>query len=428
MRAKFLIVVLLTVLFSVGCVIFFSDPGYVLLSYGNRVLETSLLFFLIVEGIMLVLGIVGWSLWRYVMGPKFGLQIWLASRGNKKAQKNATQGLIQLAEGNWLDAQRLLSQSAANAQNPFPLYIGAARAANYQGDAQQRDELLQLAADCIEGADVALSLIKAEMQCESKQWQSAMATLIPLSGTELENSSAHPAVLKLLDQIYRELNDWDSLQKLLPKLKKSKVLSKLDFANLEKKVYSQVLYRHLQSSNHSPKLKTTKLAATWDSLPEDLKKDVYMIEVYCQLLMKLEDEGSAETLIRHTLTQGQWSDKLVNLYGCVKSDDIERQLATIEKWNRQRPDNAEIALALGRITLQKGNSTQALEFFETSLALIPSMDVYRELARWYHEFGDAEKSYEYLQRSLTLVSVALPELPNTVDLLKNISLSDTPTA
>ena len=58
----------------------------------------------------------------------------------------------------------------------------------------------------------------------------------------------------------------------------------------------------------------------------------------------------------------------------VKSNDIERQLATIEEWNRQRPDNAEIELALGRITLQKGNSTQALEYFETSLAKKPSMD------------------------------------------------------
>ena len=407
MRATFLITILLTLLFSFVCVIFFKDPGYVLLSYKNTVLETSLLFFFFMNGLLFLSAIITWSLWRYMTGPNVGIQFWLASRGAKKAQENTTAGLIQFAEENWQKAEQLLVQSAEKSLNPLVNYLNAARAANKLGERLKRDNYLRLAMENTDGADIAVSLTQAELQFESSQWESCLATLTQLRGTNPDHSS----VLKLLSLVFRKLNDWDSLRVLLPTLKKSKTLSITDYVDLERSVYHHILSHNVQSSNHVANLKATNLTVTWDALPSLVKKDIYLIEVYCQLLIELEDYSGAESILRHALTHGEWSDKLVTCYGRLKSEDPSQPLSTAEAWQLQHRNNAALTLALGRLSLQNRQSAKALEYFEASLKLSPTVDVYRELARLCEERGDTVGSSAYLQAGLTLVSQALPELP-----------------
>lgn len=405
MRAKFFILILLTVLFSVLCMLFLKEPGYVLLSYKNRVLETSLVFFILVEAALIFTVTIAWTIWRKITGPRFGIQYWLSSRSAKRAQENTNRGLIYMAEENWEKAEQLLVQSADKAPNPLINYLSAARAANRRGETQQRDEFLRLAMEVSDGADIAVSLTQAELQFDSKQWESCVATLLQLK----ETSPKHPSVLKLLSEVYQQQGEWGKLQSLLLLLKKSKVLSKVEYVDLERSVYVGIMTDSMKSP-HTQATKAANLTVVWNTLPGGLKKDTMMINVYCQLLVSCEDHNTAEFTIRSALEQGEWSDELVNLYGRVRGESPSQQLSVAESWLSQRANNAELTLALGRLSLQNQLWTKAIDYFETSLKLSRCVEAYRELGRVFAHQGDIEKSHEYLQAGLDIISQPLPEL------------------
>jgi len=233
MRATFLITLLMTVLLSIVCVLMFSDTGYVLLSYENKVIETSLNFFIIVEVVILVSVMLVWMMIRNLVVARFGFNF-VAARKVRKAQENTNAGLLYLAEMNWEKAELLLVKSAGKASSPVVNYLNAAKAVNALGDHTKRDEYLQLAMNSSAGADVAIGLTQAEFHFQSSQWDSCLATLLKLQ----ETSPKHPSILKMLSQVLDQLGDWEKLKELLPQLKKLKVFSKEEHSALEQTINS----------------------------------------------------------------------------------------------------------------------------------------------------------------------------------------------
>lgn len=108
--------------------------------------------------------------------------------------------------------------------------------------------------------------------------------------------------------------------------------------------------------------------------------------------------------------RNHWSDELINLYGRIKGHQPEEQLLIAEQWLKDRPNNAELLLALGRLSLRNELWGKAKEYFQTSLHLRRSRETLAELSRLNAHMGEEEASIKLLMQGLESDN-SLPDLP-----------------
>ena len=187
-RALIYLVIALIVGGAVGTLMS-RDPGYVLVSYENMSVETSLWFALLAL-------IVGYFVLRVVIGLSMrlirtgaGVALWQQNRRARVAQARTVRGLLLAGEGDWPGARKALAADAEVVDLPLVNYLGAARAANEIGDAPGRDALLQKASESTPGATLAVGLTQAELQISAQQYSAAMQTLSNLQD-DITKSSA----------------------------------------------------------------------------------------------------------------------------------------------------------------------------------------------------------------------------------------------
>lgn len=398
MKLGLLLVVVAVVLGGLIGTLVVRDPGYVLLSYGDMAFETSLWFGLVLLALAyLLLRLLFWAFTRTLAGTgRFGS--WLKGRRATRAQKQTVQGLLLMSEGQWAEARKVLTSSAREVGTPLINYLSAARAAHELGDAEGRDALLRQAHESTPGSKFAVGLTQAELQKNAAQWEQSLATLLQLKSS----SPRHPQVLRMLTDVYQELADWQALIELLPEVKKRKLFSDTAFDALQRKAWSARL------SQVGP----TDADAVFRGLPKELKREPELVAIYARALMASpgsEAADQAEAAIRQALQQ-TWNDELVVLYGRVTGADRERQMVVAEGWLKERPNDPGLLLTLGRICLMNESWAKAREYFETSLRLQHTPEVYGELGRLCVALGDTDRGGEYLTHALS----GLPDLPMPV--------------
>lgn len=406
---RLLLIVLIALLLGTGLALGLQyDLGYIRISLGNTLIETN--FWVGLALLILFVGILlsAINLFRRVRNGSGMVTGWLARGNEKRARRRTTQGLLALAEGNWPRARKLLESSAAHADTPLINYLAAAQASFETGDPDAVDDLLRRAFESTPGSDMAVGITQAQLQLAGNRQEQALATLLRLR----KQAPHHPFVLKLLKTAYVKLEDWRELSRLLPEIRKRHLIDSVEQGNLERLVWRNLLQRaaddcRRQVDTQSPSLEP--LTLLWDELPSFLRRDEHTIREYARLLAELGDEEQSETLIRKVL-RNHWSDKLINLYGRVKGPKPEEQLLVAEQWLKDRPNNAELLLALGRLSLRNELWGKAREYFETSLKLRRNRETMAELSRLNAHMGEGENSVKMLMQGLVKES-GLPDLP-----------------
>lgn len=374
-----------------------KDPGYVLLAHGRHTFETSLLIGIL---FFIFLGFFVYWLWlflRWMFDPY---------RGQRTANKRTTKGLISLAEGDWANAEKMLSKAAKGNEVPLINYLTAAQAAHEQKKEDERDLYLRLAHESTAGADAAVSLTKARLQYQSGQWEECLATLMKLS--QEPKSPSYPYVIKMLSKVYVELQDWESLRELLTALKKHKVVSKKEFGELALLCYQGQISRAIRGENDEEKRENLKKA--WHKIPNKFHSEPALVKNYAEALMQVGAGVDAERVITDLLRKN-WDDSLVQVYGNVTDGDTEKQLLWCENWLKERPSNPMLLLTMGRLCLQTQQWERARSYFEASLRSRKSAQAYGELGRLLSHLGEHEASNEYFQMGLALIAERLPDLP-----------------
>jgi len=101
----------------------------------------------------------------------------------------------------------------------------------------------------------------------------------------------------------------------------------------------------------------------------------------------------------------------VNLYGRIPGDKADEQLIMAENWLKERPNNPQLMLALGRLSLRNELWGKAREYLEASLRLQRTRETAAELCRLNAHLGDYEQSVKLLRQGVLLENAGLPELP-----------------
>ncbi|HTN34828.1 MAG TPA: heme biosynthesis HemY N-terminal domain-containing protein [Marinobacter sp.] len=407
---RLLLIILLALLIGAGLSLGFQyDLGYIRISLGHYLIETNFWVGLALLIALVTLIVVSLGLFRRFRHGTGVMTGWLARGSERRARRRTTQGLLALAEGNWPRARKLLTAAASHADTPLINYLAAAQASFESGDYEAVDELLRKAFESTPGSDMAVGITQAQLQLAGNRLEQALATLIRLR----KQSPHHPFVLKLLKNTYLRLEDWRELSKLLPELQKRDVLPINDFNELQRMVWQKLLQSAADDCHRrqkeDPDASLEPLTRLWDELPGFLRKDEITIRDYARLLADLGDEAQTETLLRKVL-RNHWSDELINLYGRVEGRKPDEQLLIAEQWLKDRPNNAELLLALGRLSLRNELWGKAREYFETSLKLRRSREALAELSRLSAHMGEEEASIKLMMQGLARDN-GLPELP-----------------
>ena len=194
---KMLLLALLALFAGIGVVALIeTDPGYVLVSYGNYTLESSLWVGLVLLALFTGLVYLLLRLLRRLLSSNRSLMNWLGGRRAQVSQRLTSRGLINVIEGNWTRARRQLLRGAVNNDAPLLNYLMAARASYELGEPDKMREYLGLAEASDSEAGIAVELTQAEMKLGSGQYEQALATLVRAR----RNAGRHPHVLDLLCQ------------------------------------------------------------------------------------------------------------------------------------------------------------------------------------------------------------------------------------
>ncbi|MCS2607909.1 heme biosynthesis HemY N-terminal domain-containing protein [Halomonas dongshanensis] len=385
-----------------------SVPGYWLIRVGDTSVQTSFWF-----GLVLLLGafIVVHFVLRLLTGiirPVGRFRTWNSRARNRRAMKRTVRGLVALTEGRWKRAERTLVKAADDSSTPLVNYLSAALAAHYQGHYDTAQEHLNQAQLTTEGADTAVGLMQAQLMIDRQQPEEALAILNRLD-RKLNN---HPQVLKLLKQVHLSVNDWEGLRRLIPRLAAQKLISSQEREQLEFKAYRELILFELRTPGNIERLRTL-----WADMPEYLRANTELLVLYADALVQSQEEVIAERLL-HKALDHHWDARLVTRYGLLNVDPA-RQLATAEGWLRERPNDPELLLTCGRLSLRTGKWDKAQEYFEASQRQRPNGVVCAELARLYASLGEHNKSQLYYRHSVELLAQSLPSLPQPSDARDN---------
>jgi HemY protein len=360
-----------------------TDPGYVVLSWGDFAIETSLWFGLLALVLMLVAGRI---LVRVVRGARRGWSTVVSlpgSRRNSKARQLTAQGLLLWAEGDWQTSMRLLRDSASHSEIPLVNLLFAASSAHKLGDAAERDRHLAQAIAAEPGGEFAITLTRAGYLLESGAIDEALALLKLLHA----RAPKHPmAARMLLDCAQRagenvlalDLLSSPALRGVVPEAQASEKVRTLWILRLEGETPDVV----------------------WAEMPKALQQVEPVVQAYVRRLVSTGHPEQAEAALRTALKQN-WSPALVGMYGEIEGGDPAARLRQVESWLSRDEQNADLLLALGRLALRAEDLDKAEHYLNARLRIAPGPEVAGELGRLYLARGDSARAAGLLLQALS---------------------------
>lgn len=161
-------------------------------------------------------------------------------------------------------------------------------------------------------------------------------------------------------------------------------------------------------------LTLSELRRLWKTRTKKITPDDSLISLYVEVLDHCDATAEGLKILEGALHSGS-SDILVRQYsllGLQLSDaSAAAQLQKAESWLQTRPNDAQLLLALGRMSLRNQLWGKAREYFERSLQEKADTEVFAELARLLHSLKEQERSPQFLMKHTQLISHSLPNFP-----------------
>lgn len=392
------LIFIIVLLFAATLIAFYAleNPGYVLISRAPWSIEMTLTVFIPLTIVafflfyLLLFMIV--RLWRI---PR-DVGRWRAKRNSREARDALIQGLTNLAEGNWVEAETQLLAGMRHGDTPLLNYLGAAMACEGQGNSEKRDEYLALAHKNAPQYDLAIGMTQAWLQHQSRQMEQSLATLNELRA----ETPKHRQVLKLLAQVHLELRDWTGLINLIPDLRQSYAMTTREIDELELQAHRELLRLSIPSGRQGV------LEKAWNAVPKSLRRHPSMIAIYARQLIQQNEMTQAESVLRAAI-EDNWDSALVELYGQAQGPNPAEQLETAEGWLTPHRDDPKLLLTLGRLALRSNEDSKARGYYEACLTQRGPADAYRELGKLLEKLGEKDKALNCYRRGLEMVASEL---------------------
>ena len=348
------------------------NEGYVLIVLPPWRAEVSLNFLIVA---LLVLFVAFYALLRTLaltLGMPKRVQDYRSRRQREKSGVVFQDAVRLLFEGRFGQALKRAGEAYDSGRAPALAALIAARAAQRLGDPERQQTWLARAKQQDVRNEAAALMLEAEMLNESRRFQEALLALDKLQG----KLGRHIAAMRLELRARQGIGDWNGVLKLLRQLDKRDALP-------------QEMVRALANKAH-----LANLARLEDDVQvvanylRDLSTDERTPEVVLAGTRRLAMLGAApqaQRLIEGLLDRAEddflWQGELLALYGSLQGGDEMSRIAMAERWLQQRPEDAGLLLALGRMCVRQRLWGKAQSYLEASLSVEDSQAGHLELAR-----------------------------------------------
>jgi HemY protein len=373
-----------------------DDPGYVAVSIGRALFETTVPVFL-----LLLLGL--YFLARTLvesLTARARLAALRAERRRRRARDDTQRGLLDLAAGRWRSAEELLSRSAAESDSAAANYLVAARAADLQDAVERRDEWLARAQEAAPDERAAALITLAEMQMRRGQDTAALQTLEQLDASGDLNSRG----LELMARLCQKLGRGEQLRALGPRLRNAGELPQAQV----NEILAQVQLEDVRAAGENRDAAAAMDA--WSKLPRATRKLPQAIAIHARALLAAGDPAGAEKVLREAIDGGR-EPALVRLYGELQLKDALAPLEHAENWLRAAPEDPDLLATCARLALQAELVGKARSYLEASLARRHSAENSLLYAELLEQLGEAERARSVLRDSVARSVGRRPVLP-----------------
>ena len=392
MIVRLLLVALLALVAAVAVGHFVAaDPGFIVIGVGGKVLRTTFAFFVIVVLAAVLALYVSLRLLSHLLALRGRFGRWSGDYRRRRAYRSLADGMLARAAGDHAKAERLFSLGADDNAQPEVHYLAAAEAAEAQHASARRDNYLRLAQDLKPDAAPTLELQRAAWLLAQDHLDEAAALIEQLTRSQVMG----PQLLRLRQRLLERRDDTTGLLRLLPELRRARVLSH-DEANLVERECAVKLLRAAGSDADS-------LKALWESLSKPLRAMPPVLAAYVHGLCVAGGDDEAERLLARQLDR-TWHSDLAALYSEIQCQPPTRQLRKVEQWAAKHDADAGLRLARARLAIRSQLWGPARTQLEQLVAAHPLPLFYRLLAEVADGTGDAEAARRYRQRGLELAT------------------------
>lgn len=373
-----------------------DDPGYVAISAGRSLFETTVpVFLLLLVAVYFLARAIIESL-----SARRRLATLRMERRKRRARDDTQRGLLDLAAGRWRSAEDLLSRAAPEADSPAANYLVAARAADLQDAVERRDEWLALAQVAAPEERAAALVTLAEMQMRRGQDSAALQTLEQLDSSGDLNSRG----LELMARLCQKLGRGEQLRALGPRLRSAKELPETQV----NEILAQVQLEEIRSAGE--RRDVSAVNGAWSNLSRATRKLPQAIAMYARALVTAGDAVAAEKLLRDAIDD-KLEPALVRLYGELVLPDPLAPLDRAENWLRKAQEDPDLLAACARLALQAELIGKARSYLEASLARKHSAENSLLYAELLDQLGEGDRARTVLRDSVARSVGRRPALP-----------------
>ncbi|MCG6874086.1 MAG: heme biosynthesis protein HemY [Betaproteobacteria bacterium] len=366
--------IVIAALATVAAMFLRHDAGYVVVVTPPYRIEISLT--LAVAGIVVAFLVVH-ALLRLVshtlrMPAQVSLlrKHWRQNRG-----REALRGSMQmLLEGRYAKSQKLARRAYELDEAPSLAALTAARAAHQMRDGDERDRWLERAAGAPGDSLEARLATRAELLLDERRFEEAREVLRELDA----RGPKQVATMRLLLRAEQGLQHWEDVLRIVRLLAKRDALAPETAETLRTTATIETLKRKAVDLD--------TLQAFWNELPSTERREPRVAAAAARQFLALDGCKQAHRVLTDVLNR-QWDPELVLLFAeCQDQNTLER-IEQAEKWLKDRPHDASLLLALGKLCAYQELWGKAQSYLEASLSQTASRATHLELARLFDRMG-----------------------------------------
>ena len=391
---RFLILVILLVLLvgaGLGTLIN-VDPGYVLLAWGDTSIEMSI--WVLMLGIVLVYIAMSLSL-RFVIALNLPFRVlgnWQETSRIKRMQLQTRHGLLALADGQNMRAEKKFAELAPTTSQPIVVLPALATAMGRQGKIDEAGQVLNKLVSEFPGTQQLVHLKLAEISLYQGNDEKALNALQSLHLLNPQHAEANQLLLDLLQRQQM----WPELISLLLVVGSCNQLSEEQLAQQQQLAYGRAFSASHRQDGSAVKSSLDQLQALWSKAPKSITNHGPSIISYAKAMARIEGDSASktETFIEQALKL-LWLDELVLEYAHLPLTDLQKSLTKAEAWQANAKDSAALQLTLGRLCRRLELWGKAQDYLQASITLQASKEAHAEMARLQHKMGHVDVAIEH---------------------------------
>jgi len=295
---------------------------------------------------------------------------WRQNRG-----REALRGSMQmLLEGRYGKAQKLARRAYELEEAPALAALTAARAAHQMRDGEERDRWLERAAGAPGDSLEARLATRAELLLDERRFEEARAVLRELDA----KGPKQVATMRLLMRAEQGLQHWEEVLRIVRLLAKRDALAPETAETLRVTATVETLKRKA--------IDLETLQAFWSDLPSTERREPRIAATAARQFLALGGCKQAHRVLTDVLSR-QWDPALMLLFAECQDENTLERIEQAERWLKERPHDASLLLALGKLCAYQELWGKAQSYLEASLSQTASRATHLELARLFDRMG-----------------------------------------